>query len=360
MIWFFIILGLALILLEQHSLRHALDGITYDTYPSVSTLDPDEVFEVVTELANNRRLPVSFLRMQESLPHDLQPVGDVVLRRDNEQCRLVSTVFLKPRQRLKRTFKASMPARGRYFLRGATLYGGDFLGISQLSGFYPANREIVILPRRDENTAIGDTLGDFLGDISVNRFIMEDPILTLGFRDYTGREPQRAISWTQSAKMNKVVVKNYDHTLDLSVTLLLNVAESGGQPPKHTQIEACFSIARAVCELLEEKRVKYSIITNATSAGAMGLWSQIGEGLGPTHLKAILEGLGRATYDSTLPFSALAEKCLRSGEAGRSFILITPAITEEIRRQAARLEHIKGSRVLLLDPATIAPAQEES
>ncbi len=66
-------------------------------------------------------------------------------------------------------------------------------------------------------------LGGVIGDISVNRFIFEDPMLTVGFSEYTGREPMRDISWTQSARLGRMMVKNYDHTVDLSVTILLNV-----------------------------------------------------------------------------------------------------------------------------------------
>ena len=53
---------------------------------------------------------------------------------------------------------------------------------------------------RDWADSSADVLSGFLGDVSVRRFIYEDPVLTTGFREYTGREPMKHISWTQSAR----------------------------------------------------------------------------------------------------------------------------------------------------------------
>ena len=179
-------------------------------------------------------------------------------------------------------------------------------------------------------------LGGFLGDISVRRFLMEDPVLTLGFRDYTGTEPQKAISWKQSARLNRLVVKRYDYTLEPSVTVLLNV-ECRGEDADAKLIERAFSLARSVCELLEGKRIKYDFITNATTAGALGLWSSVTEGLGSAHLGAILEGLGRATYDRTEPFEATVKRAARRAEAGRSHVIVTPQNDEYLNLAAKRL-----------------------
>ncbi len=349
MLLYLFFLGVAVALVQNYTLRHALDRVYYDTWPDRSTVDPGEVFEVITEIDNRKRLPVSYLKIQESLPLELQSPDELPLRRDPELSRLTTTTFLKPKQRLRRSFRAYLDARGRYFLRGATLSGGDFLGLRTVTDYYPVNREIVVLPKAMPGVTVKETLGDFLGDVSVNRFIMEDPVLTLGFREYTGREPQRAISWTQSARMGRTMVKNYDHTLDLSVTIILNVDHPADMQEAGARIEGCFSCARSVCEALEDRKVKYGMITNATSAGAIGLWSQVGDGLGHNHLMTILEGLGRATYSSTGRFAALVERAVRRDEAGRYYIVITPCLTPEYGALLSRLSSLKGGKVFTFD-----------
>lgn len=349
MLIYLLIFAVTAALLQEYTLRHGLDNISYDIYPSLRTVDPGQEFSVTTVINNAKRMPVSFLRIQESLPLEIEPMDGLALRRDPEQSRLTTTAFLKPRQRLTRSFRAVINHRGRYFFRGATLSSGDFLGLRLTHDYFPVSREIVVLPAPMEGASVGQTLGDFLGDMSVNRFIMEDPVLTLGFREYTGREPQKAISWTQSARMGRTMVKNYDHTLDLSVTIILNVDCPEGTKEPHEKIEGCFSCARSVCELLEEKKIKYGLVTNSTSAGAIGLWSQVGDGLGHSHLMTILEGLGRATYSSTGPFSGIIERAVRRDEQGRYYIVISPALTAGDEAALRRLGSLKGGHVYTFD-----------
>ena len=43
-------------------------------------------------------------------------------------------------------------------------------------------------------------LGGFLGELSVNRYLYEDPILTAGYRPYTSGDPMRSIAWKQSVR----------------------------------------------------------------------------------------------------------------------------------------------------------------
>ena len=354
MLLYLVFLVILAAILQEYTLRHALDKVTYDTFPSKTTVDPGEVFEIVTRISNPKWMPVSYLKFQESLPIELQAEGDIKLRRDTELSRLTTTTFLKPHQLLERRFQASLPERGRYFLRGATLMGGDFLGTRTSTEYFPVNREIVVVPKPLPEARFGETLGDYLGNMSVNRFIMEDPVLTLGFREYTGREPQRAISWTQSARMGRTMVKNYAHTLALSVPVILNVECPADLEGRGQLIEDCFSATRTVCEKLEDKKIKYGILTNAAAAGAIGMWSQVSDGLGKNHMMTILEGLGRATHQSTNTFEGIVNRAVRRDEAGRYYIVITPRLDPAQNACLQRLSALKGGKAFIIDAHNLA------
>ncbi len=73
-----------------------------------------------------------------------------------------------------------------------------------------------------------------------------------------------------TARFGKLMVKKYDHTLEPTVTVLLNV-ECPGNEPDTESVERCFSLARTVCEAFEERRIKYGFITNAFAVGAVGV-----------------------------------------------------------------------------------------
>ncbi len=347
-----LIIGLVIVavLAERWSLVNALRGVEYDVHPDRSLVEIGEKFHVITELRNRSRRFIPFLRMVEDLPRAMETglvtTRGAALKEDRVNVR--STVFLRPRQQLTRSFEASLPARGRYFLKGATLFGGDFLGLKEISQDVLRLQEIVVMPARWDAPDFADTLGGFLGEVSVNRFILEDPVLTLGFREYTGREPQKMIAWPQSLRAGKMMVKNYDYTMELSVSVVLNVYDPDGLIRNHARMERAFSMARGVVEALEERAVSYSFYTNAVAAGATAPFKHIPDGLGSAHRSAILEGLGRATYDASESFSAMADRMMRGVEKGRAHILITTTCPDEYGPILSRLREMTGGEVLVL------------
>lgn len=362
MIYIVIFLVVVALFIKAFTLKHVLDNVTYSIKSEKSVVEPGESFSVTTTLKNGKRMPVMFIRLEELIPTKMQVEGaSQQFYAMNDKSRLVSSTYLMPYQKFTRVFNASIPDRGRYFLHGATLKGGDIFGIGETVEYVTLLEEIVVLPKAVSCGKLETVLGGFLGDFSVNRFIMEDPILTIGFRDYTGREPMKHINWAQSLKANKLMVKNFDHTTDLSATVILNI-ECGedGREINSALMENAFSVARFVCEHLEQKNVKYSFFTNATAAGAVGHWKSVGEGLGHRHLYTILEGLGRATYDSTAPFTSILEKAAHVAERGRAHIVITPQIESYWQSAFKRLSVAADGKCLLISADKYMEEKEEN
>ena len=360
MIVFIVVLAVVAGILEFISLKMPISDIEYDIYFSRPAAEPDEPFDIISKVGTRRKLPVSFLRMRETLPDGVSadiPKATGGFSRTFQastpglpasvSCR----VFLLPRQTVTLRFPASMPRRGRYFVGDTMLYMGDFLGIKETYEKRVLNRELVVLPKRAEDAELSEALGGFMGDVSVRRFILEDPILTLGFREYTGREPLRSISWAQSARAGSLMVKTYDYTVDPSATVLLNTECSAGTEDESREdlIEKCFSYARTVCEELEARGIHYDFVTNATAAGAAGSWSSIGDGLGAMHLESILTGLGRATYAFTSPFSVILERTALSALTSRAYIVITPSVDEKYKSGISKLRDISGLDVFVIN-----------
>lgn len=357
MLIFIVVLIALAVAVEVTSLRDTLVFMRYAADISKPLVDPGETFELVSVFENMRRLPLPFLDVQEILPPeivlDLKNVkthyawdNDAVI--GDRTLRLRSTVYLLPRQRLVRRIPASLPDRGRYLLRGAVVRRGDFLGLRESYRDFPCRAEIVVVPAPAADCPAFEALGNFLGDISVRRFTMEDPVLTLGFSDYTGREPRRDISWVQSARLGRMMVKKYDYTLEPAVTVVLNVS-CNDELPAAALLERCFSLTRTVCEKLEAARIKYRVLSNASPAGLGGRWPQMADGLGQSHLYGILESLGRATYDSAEPFEKTLERAIRTAEHGRSHIIITPVRTGGLEAGVARLRLLTGGEAVVLE-----------
>ena len=357
MILFFILFLAVVVLVERWSIKHSLDGVKYDVELSDKLVEPDQEFRLITSLRNSSRRFIPFIRISEIVPQDIQVNARLYTSGfDEDRAKINSTVYMMPRQKMTRRLNASFGARGLYTFDGATLYGGDFLGIAERPKYIRFRREIVVLPKRIATDDFDQTLGGFMGDISVNRFIMEDPVLTLGFREYTGREPMKQISWPVTARMGRMMVKNYDHTLDITVAVVLNVDSVYYGLEARPHIEKCYSIARSVCEMLEKKHITYSFTTNAVAVGQMGAWEYVSDGLGGSHLATILEGLGRACYRHRIPREDLMDNVRRQAEMGRAHIIITPSAQDYSQRDIDRLANYSGANVLLLKGEEVADA----
>ena len=349
MILFFLLFIVLAVVIERWSIKHSLDGVKYEMKLSRQLVEPDEQFEIIGTIRNTSRRFIPFIRLSESVPRTLKVSAklDVGSFSDNI-AKLNSTMYAMPRQKITRRLTGSFEERGRYLFNGATMFGGDFLGLSENPRYFLKQRECIVLPRRLDPADFSQTFGGFLGDISVNRFILEDPVLTLGFRDYTGREPMKQISWTATARMGKLMVKNYDHTLEITVTVVLNIFTKLYGYAAHPLIEKCYSMARGVCEELEEKHISYSFCTNARAVGMNSAWDYVPDGLGIAHLNGILEGLGRASYSARQVSEDLLESAKRRAENGRAHIIITPTNVEYDEKTIDSLRNYTGAQVLLL------------
>ena len=355
MIWLFLVcLGCLVAALERNWASWALDRLTYSFSCDTLLAEPGQPVTLSSTVENRSRMPILYVQLLEYLPaaatllEDEAWMAEHVRARPLEVCVEDASSLLPRRRRTSRT-RFSLPQRGWYRLGGVTLSAGDFLGLRESLRREAATGEVVVIPSRCADPGILQTLGGFLGDISVRRFILEDPILTVGFREYTGREPMKAISWPQSARAGQLLVKQYDYTVDVTATVLLN-AEGGGRG----QLEQCYRLTRTVCEALEAKGIPYDFRTNGDLTGPVDFLSWVSEGLGRQHLNTILYGLGRANCRCRGSLEQLVQKCLLQPRPGQSYIVVTPPLSPRGSQLLERLRAASGGSVCVLTGEEVA------
>lgn len=346
---------------ELYSLRHALDGVEYDLRFSKPVAEPDEPLQLITVVTNRRRRFLPFLRVRQNVPSALATEKPLYIENYTEDRRqLQNTLYLMPRQRLTRRATVSLPARGCWRFEDALLFGGDFLGLGERATLYPIRRELVVLPRAASDVPVDRLLGGYLGETSVNRFILEDPILTLGFREYTGREPMKQIAWAQTARMGQLMVRRQDFTVERTATVVFNVDTFLFGSYAEGLVETCCALARSVCEALEARRIPYAFLSNAACESRPEGFGQAGDGLGVAHLRGILEGLGRVNYEHWETLDTLLAQASAKAALGRLHIFITPSARELDHPGLARLRQVSGQPALAFAADSWRPAEGET
>ncbi|MBR2531825.1 MAG: DUF58 domain-containing protein [Lachnospiraceae bacterium] len=328
MIW--LVIGLAVLVgaAEYYSLTKLPGFLSAESRLLSRTAEPGTPFVLQTTLRNLSRVPASMIAVTERIPPQAIP-QDPGPEQEAGGTRLSWRTWLMPRQKLVKEIPFVIDSRGCYVFRGNSLFVGDFMGLRGSVRLFDRHEEMVIFPSLQEIPGLEDTLGGYLGEISVRRFILEDPILTAGLGEYTGREPMRAINWKQTARSRQTMVNQYDHTSDPSAVVILNLAYTVRYAVDRDLLERTLSCARGVIEALEQRRIRYSLCTNMLTAGSIGEWLYVPEGLGAAHKSAILEGLGRSTLDTAESLTDLLDRVLRHMDKNSCCILITPDAAQE-------------------------------
>lgn len=303
---------------------------------------PDEKIMFTSIIRNHLFLPVMYANYFESYPME----ADVVIEKGQKQGQVSRTSFyqnvqyrmyMMPHSIFHGRVAVSFKKRGVYNVDKYYVETGDVLGFKTNVTSREHENQIVVMPRCCKDDIVIQALGGFLGDISVRRFILEDPVLTIGFRDYTGHEPMKNISWVQTARNSQLMVKQFDHTVDANVGVVLLYEELLDKD----SMEDCLEITRLVCEKLEERHIPYAFYSN-------GDVIEVEEGLGRGHLHTIMRGLG-ATH--TFVYCAMEEvidKIKRNNRANRSYIVISPELKPEKKAKLKEIERYSDVMPLYL------------
>lgn len=331
MIYALIILLISGYILNELSKKYSLYKLTYKRNLSKEVVEIDEEFEITTIIENKKILPVSFLQVVEKVPAELSYKFSSDVLSTAKEIHHRTTMFIMPKQRIKRTFRVSLKKRGMYIFRNVSLIAGDFLGTTTVSTEQEYAQTMVVYPKRLDMEKELKPYGSYYGDISVQRWIINDPILTIGIREYSGSEPQKNIHWPSSLRTGKLMVKSFDYTTDNKVMIVLNIEcfKPFWVNIDINRIESCISITRSIMEELEALGVSYGFATNIQSNEFVGGESSIPYGYGGAHFYSILEFLGRATYSINTDYEKLLDNLIKTNEKSITYVLVTPNVLEE-------------------------------
>ncbi|MDQ7096353.1 DUF58 domain-containing protein [Desulfosporosinus sp. PR] len=323
---FLILLGWGLNVVSQ---KYGLQNVIYRREISRSVVEIDEEFQITTILENNKLLPVTFLQVTEKFPAMLNYKFKADLLATVQYVFHKTTLLLKPYERVSRVYTVFARQRGQYTFKEVTLAGGDLLGLNYSHKEVEFEQKVLVLPKSLPISGL-QPYGDYYGNISVRRWIIDDPILLTGVREYTGFESERTIHWPSSLKAGRLMVKQFDYTAENSVMILLNIECS--RPSwfniNQEKVEQCISLARGVLDELEQAGIPYGFCTDAYVSGASNKLNTIHQGIGAYHYSEIVESLGRIINSLNLNFEDLLRNFARLGGICTTYILITPTVLE--------------------------------
>ena len=321
---------------EIHSLRRWNASVKMDFRIDMRLTEPGEAATLTYQISSASRWPMPHVSVSFLFDKAVEVLEDWEDGEENYTRNLYNVdTALRPRQACRGTIRISFRERGVHQLGRVFLETGDFLGLRSVIRAFDIPLTVICTAKRvDDQTQI-EPMGGFLGDISVRRFILEDPSMILGYREYTGVEPMKSISWLQTARTGKLMVKQHDFTVDTDVAILVDV-----EAVKKAQAEHCLSLVRSVCDELERRQIPYVIVSN-------GDLQFREKGVGRSHCFELQRRIGVCRYVRRLGFRHVLAACAADG-ARKGYIVAAPLLTEEITAGVRRLRAATGTQVCVL------------
>lgn len=321
------------------------------------------VGETVTlrlRLENRKPLPLLWLRVVEHVP-DALPVAGVSVGASHRprQNRIQAMMVLRWFQRVDRVITVTCRQRGYYAFGPVDVEAGDPFG------FFIARRRVmeeawlIVYPRVEPLSALGLPAKNPLGDTRADVPLFEDPVRTVGVRDYQPQDDFRRVHWKASARRQRLQSKVYEHTYSHNVVVVLNVATLtpywAGVIP--SLLERGVSVAASIAYYAAEQRWPVGLIAN----GVLPRSDQplrVPPGRGPGQLTLIFETLAAVTPIVSTPITDLLRRESPRMPLGATFVVISAIVDDDLVATLQDLRH-NGRRVVLISLAEDPPPVED-
>lgn len=307
----------------------------------MSLVEPDEVITLTYRVRNTGIWPQPFVGFSILFEDGVEIRESEAWKEEHAVNSMFGKMFsfavsLKPHRAYRGKIHFSIRERGLYNLGRVYIETGDFLGFRSRARSYDLPERLICTARvlpEEQNVALS---GGFMGEVSARRFILEDPSLVVGYREYTGYEPMKRISWTQTARTGQMMVKNLDYTMDADVAILVDE-----ELCQKSAAEYCLSRVRTVCEQLEKAKVSYAVISN-------GDLFETRKGVGRKHSLEIQRRIGLSRFARYRNIDDVAAQLVSGDLLPRGWIVIAPETNDRLDRAVALLQASMSARVCLL------------
>jgi uncharacterized protein (DUF58 family) len=330
----------------------ALSRVSYTRQFNKPTCYVGEVVEIVEVITNSKPLPVIWLRMESTIDASLQFHGDTGIDiHEGERSQHHKSLFtLFPYRRIRRRHEVVCVKRGIYRLESVVMTAGDLLGLRTRSRRITLQADLVVYPSIIPMQDVPLPSHNWQGDISVRRWIVDDPFIISGVREYRAGDGMNQISWKATARTGKLQVFQRDFTSDHRLVVLLNIEVSEGMWDVVTD------------EALIERGISYAatIITNTIAQGMTAGFAhnahsreksvetiRIPSQGGSEHLLTILDAMSRIEMKKKLAFHSLLEEEIVNNSEKNDYVIITSHVTEIMSNLIDRLRTMGHSVQIL-------------
>ena len=204
--------------------RYCLARIEYRRKLSTNRVFFGEEVQLDIEIANRKPLPLPWIEIDEEVPEELTLLrGNTTPSYRPARLLLTNILSLGWYHKLKRRYPIRCLQRGHFTIGPTLIRSGDLFGFIKREMEIPQVDYLTVYPMIVPLEKLGIPSKQPLGDIRTRRYIFQDPILTLGIRDYSFGDSLKQIHWKTTARLGKLQTKVFEPTTTVDMGIFLDI-----------------------------------------------------------------------------------------------------------------------------------------
>jgi len=183
----------------------------------------DEVYLEI-ELTNRKPLPLPWVRIDDELPLEIELLkGRTSPSHREKRMFLNDFLSLGWYHRITRRYPLRCTQRGLFHFGPTSIRSGDIFGIFSREMETFKMNYLMVYPKIVSLEKLGIPSKQAFGEIRTRQHIFEDPVLTLGIRDYQTGDSLKRIHWKATARHGKLQTKIFEPTTTTDMSIFLDV-----------------------------------------------------------------------------------------------------------------------------------------
>ncbi|MFD1175569.1 DUF58 domain-containing protein [Paenibacillus puldeungensis] len=339
-----LIVSVFVVVLLVSGLYHwrALKAVRYERYFSEHAVFEGDTIEMVEVIANAKLLPLPWLRLESSIAAGLTfgNQSNLAIHTGDIYQNHISLFYLKPYRQITRRHQVTCSQRGLYRLESATMTTGDPLGLSTEVKQFPLGLELLVYPRILTLAELPLPNHSWLGELAVRRWIVEDPFLTAGIRNYRPGDPMGNINWKATARTGELQVHKRDYTADHRLMICLNLEVSDSMWKAVTEpgrIELGIRYAATVADHALNSGLAAGFLCNGCLVDGPKEPVRIEPQAASDRLELLLGTMARLVMDRTASMTRLLEMELETGTTDTDYLIISCHQGEKLQETVEQL-----------------------
>ncbi|MDD9272165.1 DUF58 domain-containing protein [Paenibacillus sp. GCM10023248] len=340
-----IVLIAALLFLVQHAVfaRLGFRGLTIGRTFSQKHAHAGDRIEMIETIVNRKLAPIPWLRLESTIHAGLHfaRMSNLAVSSGEIFQNHRSLFSLMPYTRIVRRHQVVCGKRGWYKLETVSASIGDLAGVQAATKSQRVALELLVYPRLVSREEIPLPSSRWQGDVTVKRWIMPDPFLVSGVREYRYGDTMNSIHWKATARSQRLQVYNREFTADPRLLIVVNTQitptmwDAVSDPEL---VEKGLSYAATLAEYAVSQGVPAGFGYNGSLQDQPGVPVYVAPAGGYPHLAYIFETMAKAAVSCTRSCADYLDGWVEREGSAMDIVLLTAFVSEAIEASIQQLE----------------------